>query len=72
MQLQYKNSNINALCHRVIANRDTAFIGRYSMVLFIPFLETKMYNKLVLGRLQDQEPGFNYGMPDKQFKALFA
>lgn len=72
-QLQYvSEGKINALCHRVVANQETANTGRYSMVVFFSLKNHSKYDKSSRGRLQDQDPGFNYGMPfeevAKQFK----
>jgi len=72
MELQLKSKNkLRALCHRVIATKDTASTGRYSMVLFVNFANTPKYNKEGKGRMQDFAPGFNYTMPFEEFSTLF-
>lgn len=71
-QLQYiSEGKINALCHRVVANEETAQTGRYSMVVFFSLKNHPKYDKNSRGRLQDQEPGFNYGMPFEEVKEQF-
>lgn len=72
MQLQYKSKGqVKALCHRVVATEQSAKMGRYSVVCFIPFLKTPMYNKNTAGRLQEFAPGFNYDMSRDKFSQLF-
>lgn len=71
-QLQYvSGGKINALCHRVAANEETAQSGRYSMVVFFSLKNHPKYDKNSRGRLQDQEPGFNYGMPFEEIRGQF-
>lgn len=72
-QLQYvSEGKINALCHRVAANEETARTGRYSMVVFFSLKNHLKYDKNSGGRLQDREPGFNYGMPFEEVKKQFS
>ncbi|HUC31416.1 MAG TPA: 2OG-Fe(II) oxygenase family protein [Candidatus Paceibacterota bacterium] len=72
MQLQFASENkIKALCHRVVATNESAVSGRYSVVCFIPLVNTKAYNKNGAGRLQEFAPGFNYEMPLAEFQKLF-
>ncbi len=71
-QLQYiSGGKINALCHRVAANEETARTGRYSMVVFFSLKNHPKYDKNSRGRLQDQDPGFNYGMPFEEVRGQF-
>jgi isopenicillin N synthase-like dioxygenase len=73
MQLQLRSrGRLDATCHRVIANEKTATNGRYSAVCFVQLPNTPKYNKAVGGRLQEKEPGFNYGMDPAEFARLFA
>ncbi len=72
MQLQLRSQGkLTALCHRVIATNETAQGGRYSAVCFVQLKRTPKYDKERCGRLQEREPGFNYGMPDEEFTRLF-
>jgi isopenicillin N synthase-like dioxygenase len=72
MQLQYKSKGaLKALCHRVKATAQTAEHGRYSAVCFVQLSRTPKYDKAKHGRLQEKEPGFNYGMSVKEFEQLF-
>lgn len=71
MGLQYRSdSRLKALCHRVRATPHAAKGGRFSMVAFIDFKMGHRYNDAVQ-RTQDFPPGFNYKMPDGEFKSLF-
>lgn len=70
MQNLSKN-NIKALCHRVVANKNTKTIGRYSAVLFVNFEHSPLFNKDKFGRLQEFPPGFNYDMPFEEFGKMF-
>lgn len=72
MQMQLRSrGEMKALCHRVIATRDTAQEGRYSAVCFVQLKHTPKYDKDTHGRLQERVPGFNYAMPHKEFAKLF-
>lgn len=72
MQLQLRSDGrLDATCHRVIANAKTAVDGRLSAVVFVQLPKTRKYNKAVGGRLQEKEPGFNYGMDHELFGQLF-
>ncbi len=72
MQMQLRSKgNLKALCHRVIATRETAQDGRYSAVCFVQLKNTPKYNKDVHGRLQEKSPGFNYEMSHEEFSKLF-
>ena len=72
MQMQYKTrGELKALCHRVVANTESARQGRYSIVCFADFLQTPPYNKEKYGRTQNLPPGFNYGMNHKEFSKFF-
>jgi isopenicillin N synthase-like dioxygenase len=72
MRMQYRSENrLKATCHRVVANEETARIGRYSAVCFMDFANTPYYDKERRGRLQDQPPAFNYKMPFDEFKDFF-
>lgn len=72
MRMQYRSNNIlKATCHRVVANEETARIGRYSAVCFMDFSTTPYYDKKRWGRLQDQPPGFNYTKPFEELKKMF-
>lgn len=72
MQLQLKSEGqFKALYHRVIATEKTAKTGRFSMVCFIPFQKTPMYNKRAHGRMQTHDVGFNYTLPHEEFATYF-
>lgn len=72
MQLQLRSKGrLRALCHRVVADENTAVGGRYSAVCFIQMRDTQKYDKEKGGRLQEKKPGFNYDMPDSEFVELF-
>jgi isopenicillin N synthase-like dioxygenase len=72
MQMQLRSKGkLRALCHRVIATRETSRDGRFSAVCFIQLKDTPKYNKDRHGRLQEKTPGFNYKMSDKEFSKLF-
>lgn len=72
MQLQLRSHGaLTALCHRVVATEETAREGRYSAVCFVQLKKTPKYDKDRCGRLQEREPGFNYGMPHGEFAKLF-
>lgn len=72
MQLQLRShGKLTALCHRVVATEETARKGRYSAVCFVQLKRTPKYDKERCGRLQEREPGFNYGMAHGEFIKLF-
>jgi len=72
MQMQLRSQGkIQALCHRVVASADTTVKGRYSAVCFVQFKNTLRYDKAKFGRLQEKEPGFNYGLSSNEFSKLF-
>jgi len=72
MQTQLRTQgSIKALCHRVVATDVTANKGRFSVVCFIPLPDTARYNKEAAGRLQEQAPGFNYGLGHDEFSKFF-
>ncbi len=72
MQMQLRSKGeLKALCHRVIANTETAIVGRYSAVCFVQLKNTLKYDKDRNGRLQEKVPGFNYEMKHEDFSKLF-
>jgi isopenicillin N synthase-like dioxygenase len=72
MQLQlWSKGDLKALYHRVIATEKTAKNGRFSMVCFIPFQNTPMYNKKAHGSMQTHDIGFNYDLSHEEFADLF-
>lgn len=72
MRTQYRTENrLKATYHRVVANKQTARDGRFSVVCFVDFDRTPYYDKARVGRLQDQPLAFNYTMPFDAFKELF-
>lgn len=71
LQLMSKGT-LKALYHRVVATEKTARTGRFSMVCFIPFQSTPMYNKKVYGSMQTHDIGFNYALSHNEFSTLFA
>lgn len=72
MQLQLRSKGLlTALAHRVVATEETAAEGRFSAVCFVQLKGTPKYDKDTHGRLQEKEPGFNYGMPINEFGKLF-
>jgi hypothetical protein len=72
VQLQLiAKGKLKALYHRVIATDQTAKVGRYSMVCFIPFQNTPMYNKKAYGSMQTHGVGFNYDQSHDEFRRLF-
>ncbi len=73
MQMQLRSGgSMKALCHRVIANEDSAERGRYAIVAFTKLAKTPAYDKKAAGRLQDLPAGFNYDMPFDEFSKLFS
>ncbi len=72
MQMQLRSSGeLKALCHRVVANINTAEYGRYSAVCFVQLNNTPKRDKEKTGRLQEKAPGFNYNMDIKEFAKMF-
>lgn len=72
MQMQLRSKGeLRALCHRVIATPETARDGRYSAVCFVQLKKTPKYDKERCGRLQEKEPGFNYGLSEEEFIGFF-
>ena len=73
IQLQLlSKGDLKALYHRVVATKKTARTGRFSMVCFIPFQNTPMYNKKVHGSMQTHDIGFNYNLSHKEFANFFS
>ena len=73
MQMQLRSKGkMKALCHRVIANEDSAERGRFAIVAFTKLAKTPEYDKKRAGRLQDLPAGFNYDMPHEEFSKYFA
>lgn len=72
IQLQYMSQcKLKGLYHRVVATEKTARDGRFSMVCFIPFQNTPMYNKKGHGSVQIHDTGFNYSLTHEEFAKLF-
>jgi isopenicillin N synthase-like dioxygenase len=72
MQLQLVSSGkLKAMAHEVVANTDSARIGRYAIVCFVSLADTPVYDRETYGRLQEKEPGFNYTEPPHKFRQLF-
>lgn len=72
MQMQLRSKGqLKALCHRVIATKETAEKGRYSAVCFVQLKNTPKYDKERNGRLQEKPTGFNYKMSQREFEGLF-
>lgn len=72
LQLQLRSEgNLKALYHRVVATKETARTGRFSMVCFVTFQKTPMYNKNRYGNVQTHDTGFNYSIPQSEFAKLF-
>lgn len=72
IQLQYlSEGKLKALYHRVVATDKTAINGRFSMVCFIPFQQSPMYNKKAHGSMQIHDTGFNYNLNHQEFAKLF-
>jgi isopenicillin N synthase-like dioxygenase len=72
IQLQLlSEGELKALYHRVVATEKTAVTGRYSMVCFIPFQNTPMYNKKTYGSMQTHPVGFNYDLTHPEFVRFF-
>ncbi len=72
IQLQLlSQGELKGLYHRVVATEKTAKVGRYSMVCFIPFQNTPMYNKKSHGSMQVHPTGFNYDLNHSNFSKYF-
>lgn len=72
IQLQLlSEGKLKGLYHRVIATEKTSRTGRFSMVCFIPFQNTPMYNKKAYGSMQTHEAGFNYTLTHEEFSKFF-
>lgn len=72
MGLQHRaECTLRALCHRVMANEETAGAGRYSAVAFIGFEHSMYWDKDTFGRMQDYAPGAFYDMPFGDFTTYF-
>lgn len=71
MGLQYRSAcQLEALWHQVVATPETEQEGRYAMVAFIDFAMGHRFDDTRY-RLQNFEPGFNYGMSFEQFGRYF-
>lgn len=69
--LQHRSGcTLNALWHRVVPNEVTRTEGRYAMVAFIDFPQSREWDKY-RHRVQDFPPGFNYGMSYNDLDKLF-
>lgn len=65
--LQERSNGVLAgLWHRVNPNKETLLTGRFSMVLFVDFANPRKWNDGKY-RVQNLEPGFNYGRRPDQF-----
>lgn len=72
MQAQLaSHGEVNALCHRVVANETSAAMGRFAIVCFTPLKGWPAYDKATHGRLQEKQPGFNYDMHHDEFSEYF-
>lgn len=72
MQTQlFSSGDVKGLCHRILANDTTAQIGRTAIVCFVPLVSTPSYDRTVHGRLQEMTPGFNYDLPQDDFRHYF-
>ncbi len=72
IQLQLRSEGtLKALYHRVVATEETAQAGRFSMVCFIPFENTPLYNKKAFGSMQTHPIGFNYSLSHQEFANYF-
>ncbi|WP_338140162.1 2OG-Fe(II) oxygenase family protein [Candidatus Protochlamydia amoebophila] len=73
VQLQlWSKGDLKALYHRVVTTEKTAKFGRFSMVCFIPFQSTLMYNKRTYGSMQAHDVGFNYALSHQEFSKYFS
>ena len=71
MQLQYKDHDLKALWHRVVATPGAEH-GRYSMVYFVEFKRTPEYKKKDFGSAQELALGSTYSMSPDEFRAMFS
>ena len=72
MGLQYRTANrMRALCHRVVGTPGTTG-ERYSMVAFIPLMQTPYCDAAKVPRLQDLPHGFNYTISLKDLEKMFS
>ncbi len=62
---------VKALWHRVVPNAVTRTGGRYAMVAFIDFPQSREWDKYKYPRVQDFAPGFNYGMTFAELDSHF-
>jgi isopenicillin N synthase-like dioxygenase len=70
--LQHRSqSQLRALCHRVVATEETAKQGRYSAVCFFTFRNSKHFDKARFGSQQSYPPGAFYDMPFAEFDTFF-
>ena len=60
------NGELAGLWHRVNSTKETQLTGRFSMVLFVDFVNPRKWNDSKY-RVQNLEPGFNYGRRPDQF-----
>jgi hypothetical protein len=71
-RLQHRSGGrLWATCHKVIASEEAARHGRFSIVLFVDFLNGKYYNKMHWKSLQGFSEGFFYGMPFEELDTYF-
>lgn len=72
MQMQLRSQGaLRALCHRVIATKESVNQGRFSAVCFVQLAHTPRYDKEIYGRLQERTPGFNYSLLFGEFSRMF-
>lgn len=72
MQMQLRSQGaLRALCHRVVATKESVNQGRFSAVCFVQLAHTPRYDKETHGRLQEKTPGFNYLLPFGEFSRMF-
>jgi hypothetical protein len=55
----------------VVPTETTAQVGRYSMVIFVDFKTSHIWDKVTYPRVQDFEPGFNYQLTHEEFSKFF-
>lgn len=73
IQMQHRtHGQVEATCHRVAVNKDTAQRGRYSAVIFNNWSDYPTWDKDKQGRLAEKESGFNYGMTHEELDTLFS
>ena len=71
MNLQYRSrGRLKALWHRVVPNEKSVEYGRYSMVAFID-IDSSHHIDGSRFRMQEFEPGFNYGLSFEEFAKYF-